>query len=322
METTLPTLIEQFVAQKRVEGLTERTVGWYRRQLETFARYLGDDARIRDLTLDNARSFIAYLQAKEARYEGNGLRPVEPGKLSDYTVHGYVRALKAFSAWLEREERTARDVFARLKRPKLPETMIDVLTDEEIERLFATVNPKTALGARMHLILLILLDTGIRASELLGLQLEDVDLKGEVFKVFGKGRKERIVPFGMATKQAMMRYISTYRPEPANMNIGELILTAEGRSLSYKSLDQAIKRLGQKAGVPRLHPHLCRHTMAVKFLINSNGDLMTLKRILGHTSVIVTEKYLHIANTHIREQHAKYSLMDRLGIGSKKQRRA
>lgn len=323
MERTLPTLIDEFCTQKLTEGRTQRTVGWYRQMLLGFDRFLGKKAHLTDVTVENARKFVAHLQTRETRYQDGSFRPEEPGKLSEYTVHGYVRALKAFGTWLVEDAQLLNvDPFTRLKRPKLSDTMIQILTDEEIKILFNAINPRTVMGARLYLIMLLLLDTGIRASELLTLKVEDVDLTREQFVVMGKGRKERRVPFGAATKKALLSYMHTYRPVPVDESVEYLILTRAGLPMSYKTLDELIKRLGRRVGIERLHPHLCRHTMAVKFLVNSGGDLMTLKEILGHTSVVVTEKYLHLANTHIKDQHRRFSPMDRLGVGSKRSGKA
>ena len=85
--------------------------------------------------------------------------------------------------------------------------------------------------------------------------------------------------------------------------------------MAYNSLDQLIKRLGRKAGVPRLHPHLFRHSFAVSFLVSSKGNVAALQKLLGHTSLLTTQLYAHIANVQIREAHAANSPADRLGIG-------
>lgn len=200
--------------------------------------------------------------------------------------------------------------FANLKRPKLPEIVINVLTEEEIEAITKSVNPNTFLGSRMATIFSLLMDTGIRATELLTLKVEDTDLERNSIKVKGKGNKERIVPFGNTTKKVIMRYVVTFRPKSGNPC---LILSMAGEPVTYDGLAHIVKRLGEIVVIPRLHPHLFRHTFAVRYLMNG-GDLMTLRLILGHTSISVTQMYLHLAQQHIQVQYNKHSPMDRLNI--------
>jgi integrase/recombinase XerC/integrase/recombinase XerD len=315
MEITLPTLIELFVTTKQTEGRSPKTVTWYRDRLSRFAKFMGNgsDARLKDLTLEDARAFVAHLQDLPTRYDGHPLKPRQEGGLSPSTIHSYVRALKAFSSWLHEEEFTSRNVLAKLKRPRVPKPVIQILSDEEISAIFKAISPNSFLGARLHVIALLLLDTGIRASELCGLTIESTSLKEDYIKVLGKGEKERMVPFGATTKKALLRYLHTFRPEPVYPNIDNLVLSVAGYPLSYHGLAQAIKRLGVRAGVPRLHAHLFRHTFAVRYLMNG-GDIMTLRLILGHSTLEVTQMYLHLASAHIRIQHHKFSPVDRLGI--------
>ena len=321
MEITLPTLIDLFLTTKKTEGRSPKTIGWYRDLLTRFATYVGNgsDARLKDVTLDDARSFVAFLQEKTTRYGDHSLRPEESGGLSTSTVHGYVRAMKAFSVWLHEEGFTSKPVFARLKRPRVTQPVIEILSDQEIAALVDAINPNCFLGARLYVMVLLLLDTGIRASELCTLTLHNTFIDDDYIKVMGKGRKERIVPFGATTKKAILRYTHTFRPEPFHGGIDELILSTDGTPLTYSGLSQAIKRLGKKAGVPRLHAHLFRHTFAVRYLING-GDVMTLRLMLGHSTLDVTLIYMHLAEAHVQIQHHRFSPVDRLQISTKRRR--
>ena len=228
---------------------------------------------------------------------------------------GIVVAEGKVGAWLaEDAEYLPANPFAKLKRPKVAEPLIEVLSDDEIVALVQAVNPNTFIGARIYAILLLLLDTGIRASELCTLTLEHTDLEHGTIKVMGKGKKERAVPFCAATKRALARYVSTFRPDTTCPN---LFVNEDGEPLTYNALKLILLRLGRKANVPRLHPHLLRHTFAVKYLMNG-GDVMTLRLMLGHTTLQVTQLYLHLAEAHVQTQHAKFSPVERLGIGTGK----
>ena len=165
----------------------------------------------------------------------------------------------------------------------------------------------------MYALFLLLLDTGIRASELCGLTLGNVHFGECYMKVRGKGNKERIVPFGLSTKKALMSYLRGYRQKVAPEGEQAVFLSIDGVPLRYAGLAQAIRRLGETSQVDRLHPHLFRHTFAVRYLMNG-GDIMTLRLILGHTTLEVTQMYMHLADSHIQVQHSKFSPVDRLEI--------
>ena len=321
MEITVPTLIDLFLTTKQTEGRSPRTIVWYRDLLTRFAKYVGNEseAKLNDVALDDARSFIASLRERTTRYNDHPLKPVEEGGLSSSTIQAHVRALKAFSVWLHEEEFTSKPIFARLKRPRVTQPVIEILSDNEIAAMVDYINPSSFLGARLYVIVLLLLDTGIRASEMCTLTLDNTYIDDSYIKVMGKGRKERIVPFGATTKKAILRYVHTFRPEPFHDGIDELILSTDGTSLTYSGLAQAIKRLGKKTGVPRLHPHLFRHTFAVRYLMNG-GDIMTLKLMLGHTTLEVTQVYMHLAEAHVQIQHHRFSPVDRLQISTKRRR--
>jgi hypothetical protein len=167
MEITIKTLIELFLTTKSTEGRSVRTISWYREKLYPFERHLsvGREATLLDLTLESARDFVASLQQQDQRFVDHPYREPVDGGLSDYTIHGYVRAIRAFSAWLVQEEFLSTDPLTKLKRPKVSEPMIEVLSDQEIADVIDAINHNSFNDARMYAIVLVLLDTGIRASE-------------------------------------------------------------------------------------------------------------------------------------------------------------
>lgn len=203
MELPITTIIDMYIADKKSEGLSPKTTDWYRDKLKMLARHLtkGSKARLQDFNLENVRAFISDLQSKDSRFGHHAIRPREEGKLSTYYIHGHVRTFKAFANWLFEERFTRQNTLAKLKRPSLPKPVINILTDEEIDRLVNSINPNTFLGMRLMCIVLLLLDTGIRASELLGIKLDDIDWKSDTIRVWGKGNRERIVSFDPQTKK-------------------------------------------------------------------------------------------------------------------------
>lgn len=312
VDSNIRLFIDEFITVKQTEGRSPNTIKWYKHMLYRFADYLGDDIRLKDFTVDRARGYIAKLQATDTRYDEHPFQKQKRGGLSAYSIHGYVRTLKVFSRWLFDEGYTPTDVLVRVRRPKLPQTVVNVLTDEEINKLFAELQPGTFTGSRNLALYLLLFDTGIRASELCNLTLENTDFqKGEI-KVVGKGNKERIVPIVGNTKTALASYIHYYRPET---DAQEVFVTFEGTPYRYDALIHAMKRLGKKLGIPRLHPHLFRHSFAVKWLMNG-GDEITLQKTLGHTSLEVTKLYLHLSNAQMQARHDQYSPVGKLNLKS------
>jgi site-specific recombinase XerD len=313
MDILLSDMVRLFIDTCATENKSRETIIWYRKRLGHFVVFVGESATVKDLNLANARSFIASLQARDSRYANHPIAPSQAGGLSEHTIHGYVRALKAFSNWIFQEGFTRANSLDRLKRPALPKVVISTLTDDEIKALVGSVNPNCMLGARGLLIVVMLLDTGLRANELLGLTLGNTDLSGDRIKVTGKGNKERIVPLSPSAKKVLLRWISTFRPEPQDPHEETVVLSAEGTPLSYTALAHIIKRLGAKAGVERLHAHLFRHTFAVRYLVNG-GDLMTLRNILGHSDITTTQVYLHLADSQVAVRYNSFSPLSNMDI--------
>ena len=314
MAQPLTDIIDLFTATKKTEGLSRKTTDWYDWILRQFATFL-DNPSLSSLTLDDARHFVAYLQDRDERYVDHPKMPRKAGGLSPYTISGYVRTIKVFGKWLSEEGLTKVNLFTRLKRPKLPQTLIEVLTDDEIYKLQDAINPKTIIGARVQAIFLLMLDTGIRASELCTLRLDRLDLSSGAAKVTGKGSKERVVYFANGTKKALTNYLYNARPETT---CPYFFTNDEGDPLTYNALKLIFLRLGKHAGVTRLHPHLVRHTTAVRYLTATKGDVVGLQRKLGHSDISTTNLYLHLSDTYDKSQSKEYSEVDRLGLGGAK----
>jgi site-specific recombinase XerD len=319
MQTPFNTLVELFSSTKQTEGRSPKTIIWYREKLRHYGDFLGNgSAKIENVTMASARAFIAELQGRDYHFRNLPTQHEVPGALSTQTIHGYVRCLKVFSSWMYEEGFTNENVLGRLKRPKVSQPVIEILSATEIDNLVGVIDSNTIMGARQHLIVMLLLDTGMRAGELCTLTMDNVhEIEGYV-KVHGKGDKERIIPICGNTKKSIIHYRNTWRPEPRNPKETMLVLTDEGDPLTVKALLQIVKRLGVKAGIPRLYTHLFRHTFAVSYLMNG-GDVMTLRLMLGHTSLDVTMVYMHLASAHVQIQHAKFSPVDRLVIKRRKQ---
>jgi integrase/recombinase XerD len=200
-----------------------------------------------------------------------------------------------------------------MKIPKAPKKIIPIFSEEQLRHLFRSVDITSPIGYRDYTIMLALLDTGTRCSELTGLRLADVNLDSRLLKVWGKGSKERLVPIGAKVQKALWKYLVRFRPEPATPRYEQVFLTRDGRPLTKDRLEAIVERYGRKADITgvRVSPHTFRHTMAVTFLRNG-GDVFSLQRILGHSQLEVVRGYVNLAQSDISRVHRRNSPADNL----------
>ena len=300
----LGALAKEFELHNRSEGRSPRTVQWYNDVLDLFEGWLeseGLGTSLADLGPNEVRRFILHLQ------ERPGLR----GPASSHTVNNRVRALRSFFNWLYSEGYTEEHRLARVRPPKAQRKVIDILTDDEICQIFQALDPHSPSGARGTAIISLMLDTGLRLSEVVHLKYRDVHLEDGYLKVLGKGDKERLVAFGASCRRSLIHYAFHHRTEPDDEEVREFFLCLEGYPLSSDGLRSLTERLSRQAGVLRLHPHLLRHTYATRFLLNG-GDALLLKQNLGHTTLTMVEKYIHLANQLAAVASQKFSPLDSL----------
>ena len=284
----LDKLVERFEVHNRSDGKSPRTVQWYNEALDLFLGWMrgeGLSTCLDDLGEDEVRSFILHLQERKGWQ----------GQTSSHTVNNRVRALRAFFNWMYRQGFTECHRLQNLKVPKVRQKEVEILTDEEIERIFATLNVDTVLGARNTALYSLMLDTGLRLTEVVTLKYDDVHLDTRYIKVLGKGDKERVVAFGTNCQRALTNYATHYRFESEGQMTDTFFLSIDGHCLSPLALRSLTQRVSKASGVPRLHPHLMRHTYATRFLLNG-GNVFLLQQSLGHTTLAMVQKYVHIAN--------------------------
>jgi site-specific recombinase XerD len=264
-----------------------------------FVRSSDREAILAELSTFSVRDFII-------REQNRGLSP--------YTVQGKVRALKAFSSWLMAEGYTSENVLSNIKLPKVPIKIVEPHTPAEVDLLLSAQNPLTTQGCRNISILVTLLDTGLRLGELSGLRFHDAHVEEGYLKIMGKGSKERLVPIGALAQKMLWRYLFHFRHQPASDLDNYLFLTLDGRHLSSNAIKLVFERWRKRAGVPRLHAHLCRHTYATNFLTEKCGDVLHLKMILGHSSLEMVNRYVHFASAQDMIRGRISSPVDHMGL--------
>lgn len=313
---TLAELREYWEFHNQTEGKSAKTIKWYNDVLRLFQKFLeseGYSTLVNDLGEPEVRAFIHHLQQKTRLRWRNGRRTEE--KLSSECLQTRLRALKAFFNWLHRQGYTEEYRLARVRNIRVQRKVVEILTNEEIAKILATCDVTEPRGARVHAIVTLMLDTGLRFSEVITFKESEIDIEGGTLKVLGKGNKERIVPFGSASQKTLWRYYRLFRPEPVDADV--FFLTEQGCQFTEHGLKSLLQRLTKRCSIPRLHAHLLRHTFATKYLM-AGGDIFSLQQILGHTSLEMVRRYVTLASQHVVVQHRKFSPMDRVMAGSRR----
>ena len=322
--TDLDSVIKGYCLCARSEGKSPKYIALVVTATRSLLRYLKENGLPTDVSQIDAqqlRGFILYLQQAKRFQSHRFARPQENG-LAGHTINAYLRSLSAFWSWLECESIVEQNPFTQIKIPKAPQKIIPTFSEQQVRALLAQVDTSSPTGFRDYTVILLLLDTMVRVSELTGCRMEDLNLEARSLRVWGKGAKQRIVPFGRTAQKALWKYTTMYHPEPQSPRQDMVFLTADGRPMTKNRIETILKAYGQKAGITgvRVSPHTFRHTGAVEFLRNG-GDLFTLQRIMGHSGLQVLRGYVNLNQGDLIRVHALASPLDNLGIPAPKSQR-
>jgi len=215
------------------------------------------------------------------------------------TVARKLAAVRSLFRFLHREGRIARNPARLVRTPRTSRRNPKVLSTGEVEVILELPDSQTERGARDACMLELLYATGVRVSELVGLNLEDCSLAERLIKVLGKGRKERLVPFGEKAHAAIKNYLRARTQilmrQKSCQEPNALFLNLRGNRITSRSVQRILNRyLEESALVLEVHPHLFRHSFATH-LLNSGADLRAIQELLGHESLATTQKYTHLA---------------------------
>lgn len=304
-ELDLKVWLECYLADCEARGLSPRTIEWYQdrgsRLVEQLAT-LGVEYPAQLSRRIVSRLFVA-LRALSHRG-----RPLTP-----QTILGYWQVGKGFVTFLIGEEvHPGPNPFSQFGKPRVPEKAMWAPSAEECRAMLQVPERRSVIGLRDRVILLLMLDTGIRVSALRGIRVEDVDLRDQRIRVVEKGRRERVAPFGFQALRWLRRYLVAAR-------LGEddfLFPGRDGRPISRKRIDEIIKACARKARVRRgrVSAHDLRRAFAREFLRNG-GDLESLRQLLGHTSYAMAKRYAELATDVVAEKHRIASPADHMTVG-------
>lgn len=304
-DVRLNSVIQMYLMYQEDKNHSPKTIRWYSDLIRRFAEYLAPDAQIKDITPGVIKEYN---------------RAVRQRGLSKFTNHAYARTLKTFLKWLEREGYFSEPISRHVELPKVPkyeDVALEVLTDEEITHLLSLLDPSTDVGCRDRAIVCLMLESGLRLEEVANLEVDDAHIKEMYVKVRGKGDKEAYIPIGPTTQKALSRYLTAFRI-PTDARTETFFLNIYGEPLKYEVVKTMFDRLKKRSGISRLHPHLLRHTAATRMLANG-ADLHSVQRLLRHSDIRTTLRYLHLVQGQLQEKMQLYSPL--AGIAEERRRR-
>jgi integrase/recombinase XerD len=292
MNNPLARLFDQFLTERRyLRNVTDKTLVWYQVAFKSYQRAVPIDAP----PVPSKASLQQFVVSLRQR----GVRPV--------TINTYVTAMNAFCLWLQQEGHAAERV--KLAKLRVEKRVLTLLNDVQMRALIG-FRPKTFQQSRTHLAVLLILDTGLRVSEALNLRHADIDFDNLILKVFGKGQKERLVPFSPELRKRIYRFeqLKTKKGIRSDLLFAGFNDTRWEIRNSTTSLHLLLRRLG----LPRFGWHRLRHTFATNYL-RHGGDIVRLSMVLGHTQITTTQHYLHLLTGDLSASHQRLSILNRLG---------
>jgi len=303
-DTTLTQAWALFLLERQASGYSRHTLRNYRNTLAKVRLYFPHDPPLSSLTRADWIAFLAWLQDEHISTPA-GIAPRGDIHLSQKSICNIHTDLSAFYTWATQNGYAEEHLLRSIPRPRYEKPVIEAFTREEVRKLLAACKGEgedatraRATTLRDSAVILTLLSTGARVSEICAATMADFDPVARSLKVAGKGKgkdsKQRITYLGLRSARALMQYLNQRgenRPADPLFCVGP---EQERRPFTRDVLNRLLKRLGQRAGVSAVHAHRFRHTFAINYLRNS-GDVLTLQALLGHESLEMVRHYARIA---------------------------
>ncbi|MDL0435684.1 site-specific tyrosine recombinase XerD [Niallia sp. SS-2023] len=292
MEEQLKDFMHFLLVEK---GLAKNTLVSYERDLKSYSKYMKEVEMVglTDIQCAHIVRFLGFLK--------------DNGK-SSKTIARHIASIRAFHQFLFRDRVTEEDPTVHIESPQGERSLPKVLSMKEVEALLEFPNKLDHFGKRDKAMLELLYATGIRVSELIQLNMDDVHLMMGFVRCIGKGNKERIIPIGGAATRALTEYLEEGRPAfISKKEVGDaLFLNHHGRRLSRQGFWKILKRLGKEAEINKeITPHTLRHSFATHLLENG-ADLRAVQEMLGHADISTTQIYTHVTKTRLKDVYSQY----------------
>ncbi|KNZ69318.1 tyrosine recombinase XerD [Thermincola ferriacetica] len=294
--------VHMFLDELKIRNRSKRTIEWHRENFHAVRKVFREQKV--QLSIPLATSTVKkhlVLYCKEQLNQ------------QPRTINMRLGSLKMLHSYLVKEGYLDVNPLADIDSLKLPKNIPVSLTDEQIERLLRVPDRKTFTGLRDFTIMLLLLETGIRVSELANIKLKDINLKDGYIKIFGKGAKERNVPIQSKFKKVLSEYLL----HRGDLDTDALFVTVDNTPLKVRSIQERIEIIAEKAGITeiRTSPHIWRHTFARKYIVNG-GDVFSLKQILGHSGWQMVHHYVNLFSSDVFKKHQQFSPVQNLRLPS------
>lgn len=288
-------LIEQFLdALWAEQGLSQHTLNAYQADLKGLAKWSagGHAKQLDNLDKINLQSYLAHRLEK-------GIKARSTARM--------LSTLRRFYQYLIRENQISIDPSALLESPKLGRPLPKTMSEREVEALLEAPDTDDLLGLRDRAMLELIYATGLRVSELVGLDIFGANLQQGVVRVTGKGNKERLVPMGEEALSWIITYLKNSRADLLGTAVSDkLFVTRRGGGMTRQTFWYMVKRYAQLAGISStLSPHVLRHAFATH-LLNHGADLRVVQMLLGHSDLSTTQIYTHIAKERLKDLHAQH----------------
>jgi integrase/recombinase XerD len=295
MKETLSPYIDSFLAMASVEkGLAKNTIEAYSRDLSRLAEFLAQQgvASWEQVRTPELRSYVSSLRRLG---------------LSARSIARHVVTLRRFYRFLQTEGRISDDPLPALYLTPASRRLPHTLSADDVRKLLAQPQPSQVLGMRDQAMLELLYATGLRVSELVSLQLQQIDFQGNYLTVKGKGAKMRAVPFGQWARNKLLTYMKQVRPRLLKGRPSPFVFTTRsGKPLSRQGFWKLIRRHALAAGIEKkVTPHTLRHSFATH-LVEGGADLRSVQSMLGHADISTTQIYTHVNGARLKEVHRRF----------------
>lgn len=276
-----PDMVDLFLASKRVEGCSEKTLTYYKATIEASISEIGK--QIRHITTEDLRSYLTEYQRKR--------------QSSRVTIDNIRRILSSFFSWLEDEDYILKSPVRRIHRVKTSTVIKETYTDEALETMRDNCTELRDLA-----MIDLLASTGMRVGEMVLLNREDIDFNERECIVFGKGDKERLVYFDARTKIHLQNYLASRTDAEQALFVS---LKAPHKRLQIGGVESRLREMGKRLDIPKVHPHKFRRTLAT-VAIDKGMPIEQLQRLLGHQRIDTTLKYAMVKQSNVKLAHRKY----------------